>query len=204
MGALLVCACWARQGGGGTVHRKRQGQYLRVTSCTFLLLLINNATTWSPSPSNAHSPRAVHCWLMLVLLNQCWWAGHWSSCRLVRRSWPAAAAFPASQCQCRGVHWQALARVCQAAVNKPYLVFFGSMHVLVHESPAGKPAGPEIIRNLKYVLPGTLSMFSEIVSMCTYIPIKNEINAVPNQEKRSYTCMYPVHTGTYHFMTLKY
>jgi hypothetical protein len=51
-----------------------------------------------------------------------------------------------------------------------------------------------------------LSMYSAIVSMCTYEPFQNVKNAVP---KFMYlyvhgTSMYPVHTGTYHFMTLKY
>ncbi len=54
---------------------------------------------------------------------------------------------------CTGRHLQGC---CQAAVNKPYLVCFGSMHVLVHESPAGKPAGPS--RPAKQS--GTLSMYS--------------------------------------------
>jgi hypothetical protein len=53
-------------------------QYLVITSLTFKfqleLLLIINTTTWNPSPSNAHSPRAMHHWLELVLL-----AGYWSS-----------------------------------------------------------------------------------------------------------------------------
>ncbi len=35
-------------------------QYLVITSLTFQLLLIINATTWTPGPSNAHSPRAMH------------------------------------------------------------------------------------------------------------------------------------------------
>jgi hypothetical protein len=51
-----------------------------------------------------------------------------------------------------------------------------------------------------------LSLYSEIVSLCTYVPFKfrNERNAVPNQDERAYTGIYSVHTSTYHFMTLKY
>jgi hypothetical protein len=43
-------------------------QYLAVTSSTFKLLLIINATTRSPSPLNTHSPRAMHHRLGLALL----------------------------------------------------------------------------------------------------------------------------------------
>jgi hypothetical protein len=43
-------------------------QYFAVISSTFQLLLIINAPTWSPSPSNTHSLSTIHCLLLLVLL----------------------------------------------------------------------------------------------------------------------------------------
>ena len=70
------------------------------------------------------------------------------------------------------------------------------MHVLVHESPAGKPAGPGTLA--KYSR--TQSMYSGITSMSTDVPFRNERNSVPN-------IIYwyiPVHTSTYQLMTLKY
>jgi hypothetical protein len=70
------------------------------------------------------------------------------------------------------------------------------MHVLVHESPAGKPAGPGTLA--KYSR--TQSMYSGITSMSTDVPFRNERTSVPN-------IIYwyiPVHTSTYKFMTLKY
>jgi hypothetical protein len=72
---------------------------------------------------------------------------------------PQQASANPEAAACTGRHWQGC---CQAAVNKPYLVFFGSMHVLVHESPAGKLAVPSktaiqsgtpkyVLRNRQYV-----------------------------------------------------
>jgi hypothetical protein len=64
------------------------------------------------------------------------------------------------------------------------------MHVLVHESPAGKPAGPGTLA--KYSR--TQSMYSGITSMSMDVPFrKREI-----QYQISYTGTYqyiPVHTN---------
>ena len=65
------------------------------------------------------------------------------------------------------------------------------MRVAEHESPAGKPAGPDRPENDQGQL--LVSMYSENTSMCTDVPIKNEINDVPNIE----IVMYSVHTGSY-------
>ncbi len=75
----------------------------------------------------------------------CWWAGHWSSSRQLDngescKADPPQLLPPASQRKrpvvksCTGRHWQGC---CQAAVNIPYVVCFGSMHAPVHE---GRPA----------------------------------------------------------------
>jgi hypothetical protein len=53
------------------------------------------------------------------------------------------------------------------------------MHVLVHELTAGKPAVP----CKPAIQSGTPKYVLEIVSMCTYVPIKIAKNAVPNQGK---------------------
>ena len=45
------------------------------------------------------------------------------------------------------------------------------MRVAVHESPAGKPAGPDRHENDQ----GQLSMYSEIISMCKDVPCRNEL-----------------------------
>jgi hypothetical protein len=49
------------------------------------------------------------------------------------------------------------------------------MRVAEHESPAGKPAGPDRPENDH----GSLSMYSENTSMYTDVPFKNERNDVP-------------------------
>jgi hypothetical protein len=49
------------------------------------------------------------------------------------------------------------------------------MRVAEHESPAGKPAGPDQPENDH----GSLSMYSENTSMYTDVPFKNERNDVP-------------------------
>ncbi len=82
-------------------------QYFAVISSTLQLLLIINAPTWSPSPSNAHSLSALHClpWQRRGLCS--WRAGHWSWWRRVRRSCPPHLNSQESQCQHPVVHWQA-------------------------------------------------------------------------------------------------
>ncbi len=101
-------------------------QYLAVTSSTFQLLLIINATlaTWGPSPSNAHSPRAMHCRLGLALLVSRpliipVWASHLcnsttaSRAKLTRRSWIPQHACASTQSWCH-----ALAVTCKGAAKQ--------------------------------------------------------------------------------------
>lgn len=67
---------------------------------------------------------------------------------------------------------------CKAAVavNKPAFVWFGSMRGPVPESLrlASKPAGP----GWRTIGSGTQSTYSARVSMYTYVPFRNERNAV--------------------------
>ncbi len=147
-----------------------------VTSLTFQLLLIINATTWIPSPLNAHSPRAMHHWLglallvsrLLIIISE---FDDGESCKAD----PPQLHPPASQrkcpvvMSCTGRHWQGS---CQAAVNKPNVVCFGWMRATVfqcinlqanRQCPAGRKNAHEL-----------QSMYSEVLSIARMYPAETK------------------------------
>jgi hypothetical protein len=120
-------------------------QYFTITSSMFLLILIVHAPTWAQDLQTPihHTQCIAGCgWC-------CKWAGHCSWWQLVWQSWQAAAESPSKPAP---VVRHALAGTGKAAVNKPNVMWLGSMHGLVPELLASKPAGPGRSRNSKYVL----------------------------------------------------
>jgi hypothetical protein len=144
-----------------------------------ILQFIIGAPTWNPSPSHAHSQRALHRWLGLgLLVSRQLIMMAASRVKLTSRSWILQQAARTRAQACRQ-------GCCQAAVNKPAsaLVWFGSlaMRGLLPESLGCKLAGP----GRRTIESGTPSMYWDKVSM--YIQ-KNALNS---------SRMYQVHTGTY-------
>ncbi len=126
-----------------------------------------------------------------------------SQAKLTCHTIPEQARASAPECTSRQGCWQ-------AAVNKPYVVWFWSLVVLVHASEslalACKQAGPGRPAKQSGATKYVLCTLSQKSSVCDYVhgcTLQKREKCRTKSNKRSYTSMYSVHTGTYHFMTLK-